>query len=225
MVISHELDVLALFQKGYQYRELCAMVLENSRRFAQQGRSYSGYSYAVPGQWQGDAQTLRVIGDKRGGGTTMLLEEDYTLLERFCHMVPVTVKLIHVVRNPFDNLVTRVRQGSDVGHPVDESKIREQVEILFRQAAVNRRLTEDPVHRVFTVKHEELVTDPAGRLEEICKFLGMEAPKPWMDACTSIVFDSPKRTRHLFDYPPELIREITERMQEFPFLADYRFED
>jgi hypothetical protein len=113
----------------------------------------------------------------------------------------------------------------DVGGPVGGLKIRKQLEILIRQATTNQRLMDDSDVNILTLQHEALVADPYAMLERICTFLELEAPEPWLQACSSIIFKNPKKTRHLFDYPPELKQANTERMHLFPFLANYCFDD
>src|SRR4051812_7341147 len=53
MVIAHELDVLKFVRAGFSCEQIFYLLLENSENYAKAGRKYSGYSYAVPNQWQG----------------------------------------------------------------------------------------------------------------------------------------------------------------------------
>ena len=66
MVVSHELDVLKYVAAGYRRDQLLTLVLEHARVNVAAGRTSWGYSYAVPGQWQGRYRDLAVVGDKRG---------------------------------------------------------------------------------------------------------------------------------------------------------------
>ena len=50
-----------------------------------------------------------VIGDKKGGGTTKMLAQDSTLLKRLERIVEMPVDLIHVIRDPYDNISTMAR--------------------------------------------------------------------------------------------------------------------
>ena len=70
--IAHELDVLPLVDAGLSKSQIFSLILENSERFSQSGggRGWSGYSYAVPNQFQGNHNNLHVLGDKKGGGAT-----------------------------------------------------------------------------------------------------------------------------------------------------------
>ncbi len=225
MIISHELDVLEQVIRGYNYHQICVMILENSRAFARTGRSWSGYNYEVKGQYQGKFRKLKVIGDKRGGRTSMILSERFSLIDKLKQEIPVPVKIIHVVRNPFDNIVTRAHQGNEVRKEITAEGIRENIDRHFLQAATNYRVIRESGCQVLTLKHEELVRHPEKVLIDLCDFLEVEAPVRWLKACASIVFNKPSKTRHRYPYPKEVVEEINTKMGEFPFFEGYTFFD
>ena len=51
MVIAHEQDALRHVRPWYSREQLFYLLLENSRRFTEAGRTWTGYSYAVPNQY------------------------------------------------------------------------------------------------------------------------------------------------------------------------------
>lgn len=221
MIIAHELDVLDKLIRGFSFRHIYAMILENSRHYARTGRTWSGYSYSVKGQWQGKFSKLRVIGDKKGGRTTVLLSQQFDLIEKLRHEIPVPVKIIHVVRNPFDNIVTRARKGNDLRKEITTEGIRNNIHRHFEQAAINYRVINESGCQVLTIRHEDLISKPQSVLIEICDFLGLEAPVGWLEACSGIVFEKPHKTRQLYDYPQEMIDEIHEKILLYPFFEGY----
>lgn len=221
MMISHELDVLEMVRKGSGFRNIFVQIAKNSSSFARSGRSWSGYSYAVPGQWQGRSRTLKVLGDKRGGRTSLLLMDDFSLIDKLQQRLPVPVKIIHVVRNPFDNIVTRAMQGNDVRLDPTPDRINEQIELHFLQAAVIQRLIDEGICPVLTLRHEEMVTETKLSLRQICDFMNVEAESGWLKACAAIVFDSPRKTRSLYSYTVDEIALIRQHIAKFPFLAGY----
>ncbi|MFW6087995.1 MAG: sulfotransferase, partial [Myxococcota bacterium] len=79
-VISHELNALAYVRRGFRREQLFALILDRDQWFSHQGREWTGFDYSVEGLWQGHHDRLRVIGDKKGGASTLLLERDPTLL-------------------------------------------------------------------------------------------------------------------------------------------------
>ena len=52
-----------------------------------------------------------MIGDKKGGKSTLRLGERPELLDRLAATVAVPVKIIQVVRNPYDNIATMHRRA------------------------------------------------------------------------------------------------------------------
>ncbi|MGH7197343.1 MAG: hypothetical protein ACREH5_01190, partial [Candidatus Omnitrophota bacterium] len=103
MNIAHEVDTLGLVQAGFGRDQIFYYLMENSIRFAGCGREWSGHSFAVPGQWQGKFERLKVIGDKKGSRSLERLRENGKLLERLKETVGVPVRHIHYIRNPYDN--------------------------------------------------------------------------------------------------------------------------
>ena len=66
-LVGHELNALRYVRRGYTRRQLFWLLLMKDREFARRGRNWTGYDYAVSGQWQGRFEKLLVIGDKKGG--------------------------------------------------------------------------------------------------------------------------------------------------------------
>ena len=106
MVVAHELDALKLVGEGVSKRDLYEQIVANAEQAAAAGREQTGYSYAVPGQWQGRFEEIQVLGDKKGGMSTVRLRERPELLDQLVELVGLPLKLIHVVRNPYDNIAT-----------------------------------------------------------------------------------------------------------------------
>ena len=127
MVVSHELDALKYVAAGYRRAQLFTLVLEHSKANAAAGRKSWGYSYAVPGQWQGRYAQLAVVGDKRGRATTARLATDPDLFDRLAATVKVPVSVLQVVRDPFDNIATMWRRG--------HKTLDEQVDTYFALCA------------------------------------------------------------------------------------------
>jgi hypothetical protein len=65
VVIAHELDAVTFVRHGFRRAQLFPLLVQRDQRFGTQGRTWSGYQYEIPGQFQGRYDTLRVLGDKR----------------------------------------------------------------------------------------------------------------------------------------------------------------
>ena len=49
---------------------------------------------------------FKVIGDRKGQDTALALIDKMSLLDEIREVIQVPIKLIHVIRNPFDNIAT-----------------------------------------------------------------------------------------------------------------------
>jgi hypothetical protein len=102
VVLAHQANALRLAAEGLPREELFDRLLRLSAEQAASGRRQSRYSYAVEGQWQGRFRELLVIGDKAGEKSARLVGRGEGVLDRFEAHVGLPLRLVHVVRNPFD---------------------------------------------------------------------------------------------------------------------------
>lgn len=216
VVISHELDVLRYVAAGFTRIQIFAMILDADRRFGERGRKWSQFDYAIPGEWQGRSEQLRVIGDKKGGRTTEVLRDEPALLDRLRDRTRARLKVLHVVRNPFDNIATMSRYS---GQPL-------QVEVGRYESAVETngsvlaRLGPD---ESLTLRHEDLVAEPHATLRRVLGFLGVPAPEDFVDHCAGIVFPRPRRSSQAVDWAPADVARLQELAVRVPFLSGYAF--
>ena len=220
MVVAHELDLLRHVRLGFRKRQLFHLIVRTSKAFNDRGRRWSGYAAVVPDQWQGKWRELRIVGDKKGGGTCRELRNHPGLFDELQRRVEHPVRWIHVIRNPFDNISTIYRHRI-----VDAESLASVIDRYFRNCETVR-LTRERVASgdMLDLWHEDLIADPAGELRRICEFLGQNAFDDYLDACTGIVFDTPHRSRHEVDWDPASIARVEQKMAEYPTLSRYGFE-
>lgn len=217
VVISHELDVLRYVDLRFRREQLYHLILEKDRAFAAAGRAVKrGFDYNVPEEWQGRYRNLLVIGDKRGNSSIRRLDKHPDVLDRLRRTVDVEVRIIHVARNPFDNITTmasRARCGLD-----------KAIDRYFRLCdAISRIKGRTARGEVLDTSHEALIADPAGRLTELCAFLGVEASSSYLEHCASVVYSQPSRTRGQGAWTPERIERVERGIDEHDFLQGYSY--
>jgi len=218
MTFAHEANALKAIRYGFRRTQLFYWLARQSERFTAEGRSYTGYSYQVPGQWQGRYRDLRVIGDKFGDFTVETFARQPALLRRTRARVGVPVRFVHVVRNPFDNIATIHRRES--------RSLESAAEYYFHLVdEVARFLAPLAAGDVLEVRHEALIATPRDTIGSWCGFFGLEAPADYVEACAGIVFPSPHRSRTEVPWPPELLADVRRRLERYPFLAGYEFEE
>ncbi len=217
MVVAHEINALRCLQNGFGKRKLYHCILQNSRRKAAGNREVTGYSYAVPNQWQGKFKTIKVIGDKKGGGSSLMIRKNPEILQTLQDKIDVPIKFINVTRNPYDNISTIAsRKGTDLEYGINlYFKNCESVKTL------KMKVNDTDIH---DVRHESLITNPQKILKELCEFLGLEAPEDYLEDCAGILFKSPKKTRLKAPWNQELIELVANKISQFEFLNGYSYE-
>jgi hypothetical protein len=217
VVIAHELDALRLLRLRFGRDQLYALVLANDRSFTAAGRRWTGSDYTVPGGWQGEFRTLRVLGDKKGGQSTRRLRDRPALLERLRRTVGVPLRAVHVVRCPFDNIASmKLRRAAPL-----EQVVEEYFGLCDAMAVLRRRLAPDELAEV---RYEDLVADPSLVLRSLAGFLGVDEEPAWVTAAAAVVDATPSRSRAKLAWPPELVTGIERRLGRYEFLTGYGFD-
>jgi hypothetical protein len=218
ILIAHELDALQYVTEGCDRERLFQMILNNSQTFTKTGRNWTGYSYEVPNQWHGKFTELKVIGDKKGGRSVWRLHSDPELLQKMRDLVEVEMKLIHVVRNPFDNISTIFKKEAKKGL---EHAIEFYLQMLSTVAEFKKATNGHELHELSL---ESFIADPRKQLSKLCTFLGVNSPDDYLEDCASIVFSSPRKTRESVKWSPDLIQMVQDRIVKYPFMSGYSYE-
>ncbi len=214
-VIAHESDAPAHILAGASRDELFARLLARAAWFKSRGHR-SNYDYAIAHPWQGRFETLQVLGDKRGGAVSRALAEHPDLLDRTRALVRVPLRLIHVVRNPYDNIAAIARWHA--------LSLADSVDFYFRHAdAVAAAASQLDPSELHTVRHEDMIADPRAALAGLLRHLDLADYPGYRDACAAAVFTAPTRTRHTAAWTTAERRAIEQRMRGRPFLEGYTF--
>jgi sulfotransferase family protein len=221
VAIAHGTNVLRLIAEGAGDRtELIRGLVGSAAADAERkgGRRATGYSYAVPGQWQGQVRVLRVVGAKAGEKATVRIGRDPRDLARLRRLVRAPIRLLHVTRNPFD-MIARMALITKGGKP--ERTIAGATKFTARLARINARTIGEQRDDVLTVRHETFVRDPRSELRRIAGFLGVEPEPDWIEACAALVFPSPKLARDLAAWTPEERAAVEQLITEYDFFDGY----
>jgi hypothetical protein len=222
-IIAHELDALKFVEAGFNKDQLYQLLLDNSRRFARKGRAWTGYAYGVPGQWQGRFDKLRVIGDKKGGRSTLQLAENPELLHRLRKTVATDIRFIHTIRNPYDNIATMHKRALEHNH---HQALSATVEDYFSRCEMNANLKERMEKGVvLDVRHESFVENPKAMLRELCSFVGLGYDKDYLEGCASIVFSSSHKSRYDIEWDTSTLATVRTGISRFGFLKGYSYEE
>lgn len=226
IVMSHELRDIKYVDAGFGRDALYYLLFQMTRIRGHSWKRGGGYTYDVPNQWQGSFEKIRVIGDKHGEYTVTTLASNPELLNKLRDVVKVPVRFIHVVRNPFDNIATmairkaRKHNSSDI-----EAIIKATIDRYFNvcESVIEVKEMASKVN-VFELRQEDFIKDPKTQLSKLCLWLGVESSSNYLDACASVVFESPNKSRHKVEWNEALKQQVQTKIDTFPFLEGYTFE-
>jgi len=220
ITISHEANILSLVKEGRQATDIFETILDNSRRHALIGRQETGYSYEVPGQWQGRTRELMVIGDKKGGRTSLMLHEEPSLLDKLIATLNgLPLKILHVTRNPFDIIATMFRRRQP---PLLDDAIDLYITMSIAVAETKTRIGPDVI---LDIRHENVIADTASELRRMCAFLEVTVDPEYLQSCSGIVYRAPNKSRHSIEWSDAQLNKVMKLINAFPFLERYAIDD
>lgn len=218
VVISHELDALRYLRAGFTREQIFSLILHKDKVFTGKGREWTGYDYSIEGLWQGRYRHLRVIGDKKGGGSSRHLLARPDIIEKLRKKMQLPIKLIHIVRNPLDNIATHKRKYSI------KPTLQEAIDDYFKRVEANAKLkTEVSKEEWCELTHEQFIENPEKSLTTLIEFLEVEPYEDYIKAAADKVFNSPSKSRTKIEWPDDMIKQVEERSQKYDFLRDYDF--
>ena len=217
VVIAHELDAVRFVRHGFRRGQLFSLLLQRDQQFGEIGRTWSGYRYQVPDQFQGRYERLRVIGDKRARASALQIAQRPDLLDRVRRVVRVPIRVVHVTRNPFDNIATEARR-----HNMSLPQATSWYEQICRAVRTVRGLL-DPAELV-DLRYEDFVGDPEPALAALCRFVGVEARASYLEACASIVWPSTNRSRDSIEWSASERRGVERLIETYDVLQSYTFD-
>ena len=223
VVIAHELDAINCVRHHFTRSQIFALLLERDLLFSSLGSTWAGYQYEVPGQYQGRYERLRVLGDKRGNSAALEIARWPELLDRVRRRVRLPIRVVHVTRNPYDNIATAARRHR---YPLPDVSAVTQATTWYEQSCESvekvRRLL-DP-SELIDLRYESFLEEPKASLAELCRFVGVEPAEDYLDACAGLIWPSAKKTRDSVEWTEEERREVERVIGRFDLLRSYSFD-
>ena len=215
IVVASQTSGLKYVKHGFTKGQLFYVMLQNARQVAEVGRGQRRYSYRVPNQWQGRFQTLKVIGDSTG--LSRVRKNPALLMSLKNTLGDVSLKVIHCIRNPYDNISTMAVRRKHT--------LQATTEAYFSMCETVEKIKSDLGDgAVYDLQHERLVADPKDTLRHLCGFLGVGADNGYCEDCATLIFKSPHKSRLEVSWSPELIADVKLKIGRFSFLADYSYD-
>ncbi len=169
-------------------------------------------------QHQGSFENLRVIGDKFGGITAVQLTARPQLLDALRRTVGVPLRVLHVTRNPFDNITTLShRMHTSIAQGTARyAKLSRSVHIVMEML--------EPAE-LLHVDYDAFVAAPSSGLTEMCRFLGVEVDPAYLRDCSAVVWPRTRRTRDSAQWSTDDIAAVQSLLDTYPTLRHYSFDD
>jgi hypothetical protein len=219
VVLADEVDALRYVEAGFGRDELFHLLLRGARTEARKGRvtarRLEPYSYAVPGQWQGRTLSPLVVGDSTSGTSTRRLGERADLLEQCARTTGADVRLLQVVRNPFDPISAMMVRG--------KRSFDNAIEHYFTACATLVDIRRRAGASLLPVRYEDFVAGPVDALAGVCRFVGVEPEADYLQACARIIRPEPDRSRDMVPWTQAWITDVERRIADFDFLAGYSY--
>lgn len=245
VVIAHEYSLFTHWKQQpllHQNRTWLYNTLYNNscynfyRGLRRKHASKKGYSLNIENSWQGRYKTeIKVIGDKAGGMTAKQFRlnrrsfmAQYELLQS---TVKVPVHVIHVVRNPYDNIATmllfnnHVRKSEvDVDRPyVNLEKLQSQIVAYFNQVRSVVEIIDLLGLNLIEVHSDDLVHTPDKIVHKLCRTFELVCSEEYVSQCTNKIFKTESKSRFLIKWTPFLISMVGQEMKKYPFFNRYSF--
>ena len=205
VLLGHELDAVGFVRWHCRRNQLFHAIRSSVDEFEQAGSRWEGYDYEIAGA--AGYRRLLVIGDKEASLSAVRIGGDASLVGGMAETVGVPLKLVHVVRNPFDNIATMYLRGR---YPILRlplsaciakfGKMVQTIESLKREVA-----SDD----FFELHFEDVVERPKDVLEALCAFFELDTPREYVDAATAIV-KAPKVARDCVAWAENDVRAVEE---------------
>lgn len=191
------------------------------------------YNYHIPSLWQGGFQhRIKVIGDRKGKDTALALMDKMSVLDEIREVIQVPIKLIHVIRNPFDNIATMMLHAVESRHAVrggglkidNKEELDRAIEHYFELADATQFVKLLCKDAVIDIPAHEMLLRPKETLKKLCDHLGVSCPKNYVEKCREIL-RAPSVTRDKVLWTKQQIERVTKMMKDYHFLQEYSFDE
>ena len=241
VVMSNQLDLLESWWHNLSaYSESLArkMLLSDIHRLdreisldnAANGENTTKF-YSIPNQWQGRSQQIMIIGDHSPATNTKVLMKKAYMgqeakcmgLNTFLRCAKVPVKFIFSVRNPYDLI------SANTIHSTWKKEQQEILNIMINRFIVccergKTLLDNIPEEQVYIWSLEKHISNPRKTISGLCKFLGVETPRFYLEACAKIFSKKPNKKRRKIDWSEAQKAKVANAINQYDFLCGYNWE-
>ena len=249
IVVSHEYDVFNKLSGNRScdskeclfnalWKNSCMSITSGWRNAKKVNKK--GYTLTIDNLYQDAYQSyIDVIGDKKGGGTGMMYAHNHdrfeSTLDKLKSIVSLPIKVIHVIRNPYDNIATTALYNyknrkhvkvttlktSDLELSIDPGIVMKIIDWHFKLCqAIEEMKVKDGLD-VLEVHGKDLITDPKMVLIKLCNFLQVDCPDNFLAICADKIFPKESKTRYQVKWSNTHLSAIKMNIQKYENLHRY----
>lgn len=247
MLIAHEYNLFRQWDKAphkhsrreYLYNALYKNSVQSSLSGCRSSaKALKGYTLGMDDQWHANFTQLAVIGDKSGAVTAQLFQSYHErfmeILQHITETVKVPIHVIHVVRNPYDMISTRLLYAdgekksklpaSEERRHCNDYGLSYHTNRTFSLVSSVSKFIDKVNLTVLEVHHADLVRRPRKTVSMLCRFLNLPCPDDYLEACEKKVYSEPSKTRQLVNWPDKMVEEVYQLAKPYRFLWRYSFQ-
>ena len=156
------------------------------------------------------------------------------IYETLKDIVKVPIKVLQIVRNPFDMVATATLYTSSGSenkkfNATSTNKLNNQhflwgatMSVLQRADAIMEMIPDLGLSPL-EVHCEDLVNDPVKTISKICQYLDLECSQDYLQMCADKTFKNVSESRHLIRWNPDTLSVLIRNIKKYPFFDRYNF--
>ena len=203
-------------------------------------RALSGHHYGVGivsnFSWHGTYKELKVIGDKDNEEFVRFYQKDpiyfRRIIKQLSDTLQIPIHVIHAIRNPYDAIAAKCLYIPRIRGILTKTKgyndqrcLRYSMQDYFSvERSVMRMMNDELNLKILDIHNADFVKRPIETVMKICKFLEVDCPEGYLQACKEKAYASPSKSRRLVAWSKEMVKKIDEEMQSIPFFQRYSYD-
>jgi len=200
------------------------------------------YTLFFDGLYQGKYNNhVDVIGDKEAGKISGMFMHDpekfKSMLSKLREAVDIPIKVIHPIRNPFDNIATillyeyhehsiveatKTKLGNST-IVIDSKRVDSNTEDYFLYYQASEEAPKMFNLDTIQIHNQDLVMHPRRTIIGLCEFLEVFCSDDYIETCSNKMFGEVSKTRYKIQWKDYQIANITKNIQKFKSLLRYDF--
>ena len=184
------------------------------------------YSLFIPGSWQGQYDSsISVIGDKSGWITAEIYRRNkevfIELYGRLKKTVQVPIDVIHVIRNPYDNIAAMLlhKRNATEMYELMQAKI-----VSYFEQVQNVNDMINALHLSVTEVHNsDMIAKPKAIMRTLCDRLRISCSEQFLQMCAHKTLSSESKSRHQLKWTRHQIDLVAQNIKKYDHLKRYSF--